>query len=90
MLIPWDSLVPWLRVPKMGEGKERQHRGQRAGPHQDPRECIEPESEPAEQPGPEKHDDGEELQEQGKPNPAAIVHAPTLVDADDRLAVRWT
>ena len=74
----------------MGEGKERHHRGQRTGPHQDPRECIEPEGEPAEQPGPEKHDDGEELQEQGKANPAAIVHAPTLVDADDWLAVRWT
>ena len=74
----------------MGEGKERHYRGQRAGPYQDPRERIEPEGEPAEQPGPEKHDDGEELQEQGKANPAAIVHAPTLVDADDGLAVRWT
>ncbi len=74
----------------MGEGKERHYRGQRAGPYQDPRESIEPEGERAEQPGSEKHDDGEELQEQGKANPAAIVHAPTLVDADDRLAVRWT
>ena len=74
----------------MGEGKERHYRGQRAGPYQDPRERIEPEGEPAEHPGPEKHDDGEELQEQGKANPAAIVHAPTLVDADERLAVRWT
>ncbi len=74
----------------MGEGEERHYRGQRAGPYQDPRESIEPEGEPAEQPGSEKHDDGEELQEQGKANPAAIVHAPTLVDADNRLAVRWT
>ena len=45
----------------MGEGKERHYRRQRAGPYQDPRESIEPEGEPAEQPGPEKHDDGEEL-----------------------------
>ena len=45
----------------MGEGKERHYRGQRAGPYQDPRERIEPEGEPAEQPGPEKHDNGEEL-----------------------------
>ena len=74
----------------MGEGKERHYRGQRTGSHQDPRERIEPEGEPAEQPGPEKHDDGEELQEQGKANPAAIVHAPTLVDADGGLVVRWT
>ena len=74
----------------MGEGKERHYRGQRTGAQQDPRERIEPEGEAAEQTGSEKHDDGEELQEQGKPNPAAIVHAPTLVDADDRLAVRWT
>ena len=74
----------------MGEGKERHYRGQRAGPYQDPRERIEPESEPAEQTGSEKHDDREELQEQGKPNPATIVHAPTLADPDDRLAVRWT
>jgi hypothetical protein len=74
----------------MGEGKERHYCGQRTGPHQDPRERIEPEGEPAEQSGPEKHDDGEELQEQGKANPPAIIHALTLVDADDRFAVRWT
>ena len=72
----------------MGEGKERHYRGQRTGSYQDPRERIEPEGEPAEQPGSEEHDDGEELQEQGKTNPPAIVHASTLVDADDRLAVR--
>jgi len=83
-------LMPELGISKMGESKERHYRRQCTGPNQDPRERIEPESEAAEQPGPEKHDDGEELQEQGKPNPAAIVHAPTLVDADDRLAVRWT
>ena len=80
--------MPNLRIPKMGEGKERHYRGQRTGPYQDPRERIEPEGEPAEQPGSEEHDDGEELQEQGKTNPPAIVHASTLVDADDRLAVR--
>ena len=74
----------------MGEGQERHYRRQRTGRNQNPRECIEPEGEAAEQTGSEKHDDGEDLQEQGKPNPAAIVHAPTLVDVDDRLAVRWT
>ena len=74
----------------MGEGKERHYCGQRTGPHQDPRERIEPKSESAEEPGSKKHNDGEELQEQGKANPAAIVHAPTLVDPDDRLAVRST
>ena len=82
--------MPELGISKMGEGQERHYRRQRTGRHQDPRERIEPEGEAAEQTGSEKHDDGEELQEQGKPNPAAIVHAPTLVDVDDRLAVRWT
>ena len=74
----------------MGEGKECHYRRQCTGRHQNPRERIESEGEAAEQTGSEKHDDGEELQEQGKPNPAAIVHAPTLVDVDDRLAVRRT
>lgn len=82
--------MPELGISKMGEGQERHYRRQRTGPNQNPRECIEPEGEAAEQTGSEKHDDGEDLQEQGKPNPAAIVHAPTLVDVDDRLAVRWT
>ena len=57
-------MMPELGISKMGESKERHHRGKRSGAHQDPRECIKLEGEPAEQPGPEKHDDGEELQEQ--------------------------